>query len=88
MFDEKTYSLIGERTKKRYRIGDQVKIKVIGASKEAAEVDFAIVGIAERKRKKEVVIETEQHTGKKKGERKERKTRRRREKKLNNRLKK
>lgn len=81
-FDEKTYSLVGERTKKRYRIGDQVKIKVIGASKETGEVDFAIVGITERKRKKNVVIETEKDTGRRG---KERKTRRRREKKLRNR---
>lgn len=87
VFDEKTYSLFGERTKKRYRIGDQVKVKVIGASKEAAEIDFAIVGIAERKRKKEVVIETEPGSNAKKGERKKHKTRQRRTKKLNNRLK-
>lgn len=69
-FDEKTYSLVGERTKKRYRIGDQVKVRVIGASKETGEVDFAIVGIASRKRKKEVVIEAANGKDRKKKQRK------------------
>jgi len=36
-------ALIGKSTKKTYRIGDTVKIKVINASKENALIDFEIV---------------------------------------------
>lgn len=36
-------ALIGQETKKQYRIGDIVKIKVINASKQTAMIDFAIV---------------------------------------------
>lgn len=36
-------SLIGKSTKKTYRVGDKVKIKVINASKENALIDFEIV---------------------------------------------
>ncbi|MBQ3021542.1 MAG: ribonuclease R [Bacilli bacterium] len=41
---EELMSLIGQNTKKRYRIGDKVKIKVVGASKEAKTIDFELVG--------------------------------------------
>ncbi len=39
-----TLSLVGKKTKKRYRIGDSIQIKVINASKETALIDFEIVG--------------------------------------------
>ncbi|HHX93986.1 MAG TPA: ribonuclease R, partial [Tenericutes bacterium] len=42
-FDEKTLSLIGEKKKKRYRIGDKVKVKVINASKIDLTIDFTVV---------------------------------------------
>lgn len=42
-FDEARYAIIGKRTKKMYRLGDNVKIKVKNASKEAKTVDFYIV---------------------------------------------
>ena len=35
--------LIGERTKKSYKIGDKVKIKVKNANKLLRQVDFEIV---------------------------------------------
>ncbi len=35
--------LIGENTKKRYTLGDKVKIKVISASKEAKTIDFELI---------------------------------------------
>jgi ribonuclease R len=56
-FDERTMSLIGQRSKKIYRIGDEAKVKVIGASKEEGEIDFEIVGIKSRNRQKIVVNE-------------------------------
>ncbi len=37
-------SLIGKSTKKTYRVGDTVKVKVINASKENALIDFELVG--------------------------------------------
>ncbi len=36
-------SLIGKSTKKTYRVGDKIRIKVINASKETALIDFDIV---------------------------------------------
>lgn len=36
-------SLIGNSTKKTYRIGDNVKVKCVGASKERAMIDFEVV---------------------------------------------
>ena len=36
-------SLIGNTTKKTYRIGDKVKVKCVGASKERAMIDFEVV---------------------------------------------
>ena len=36
-------SLIGNTTKKTYRIGDKVKVKCVGASKERAIIDFEVV---------------------------------------------
>lgn len=37
-------SLIGKSTKKTYRIGDKIKVRVAAASKETAQIDFDIVG--------------------------------------------
>ncbi len=41
-YDERTMSLIGQKTKKRYRIGDEVKVVVKSASKEESFIDFEI----------------------------------------------
>ena len=43
IYDEKNYSLIGRNTKKRFRLGDKVTVKVIRVDKEKREVDFQIV---------------------------------------------
>lgn len=37
-------SLIGKSTKKTYRIGDKIKVRVAASSKETAQIDFDIVG--------------------------------------------
>ena len=42
-YDERTMSLVGQKHKKRYRIGDEVKIVVKSASKEEAFIDFGII---------------------------------------------
>ena len=41
-YDEATMSLIGQKHKKRYRIGDEVKVICTSASKEEAFIDFEI----------------------------------------------
>lgn len=42
-FDEKNYSLIGRRKKRRYRLGDPIKIKVARANLEKRQLDFVLV---------------------------------------------
>ena len=41
-FDEVTYSLVGKKNKRGYRLGDRVKVVVKAASKEARTVDFVL----------------------------------------------
>lgn len=43
VYNEKTYSLIGEHTKKVYKIGDQVKVKLVKADMEIKKIDFVVV---------------------------------------------
>ncbi len=42
IFDESKYAFIGTRTKKMYRLGDTIAVKVKNANKEAKTVDFEI----------------------------------------------
>lgn len=41
-YDERTMSLIGQKSKKRYRIGDEVTVVVKSASKEESFIDFEV----------------------------------------------
>lgn len=41
-FDEKNYCLLGRRTKKQYRLGDPLTIKVVQANLERKQLDFAL----------------------------------------------
>jgi len=43
VFDEKNYALIGRRSKKRYRLGDKVRIQVVRVDPEEREIDFILV---------------------------------------------
>jgi ribonuclease R len=43
IFDEKRYALTGRKTKKRYRLGDKVTIKVVRVDPEEREIDFTLV---------------------------------------------
>ena len=42
-FDEKSYSLIGRRKKHRYRLGDDITIRVARANLERKQLDFALI---------------------------------------------
>lgn len=42
-YNERALCLIGERTKKIYRIGDQVKVQLVKASIENRQIDFALM---------------------------------------------
>ncbi len=43
VFDEMRMTLVGERSKVKYTIGERVLIKVVAASKEAKTIDFEVV---------------------------------------------
>jgi ribonuclease R len=43
VFDEKNYAFIGRRHRKRYRLGDKVRVQVVRVDPEEREIDFAMV---------------------------------------------
>jgi ribonuclease R len=43
-FDERHYAMIGERTGKVYRIGQEVKVRVTGVNMDEHAIDFEIIG--------------------------------------------
>ncbi|MDV2582038.1 ribonuclease R [Alkalibacillus haloalkaliphilus] len=51
-YHENAQAMIGERTGNIFRIGDEIKVRVIGTNIEERVVDFEIVGMKERKKKK------------------------------------
>jgi ribonuclease R len=50
-YDERHYAMIGERTGKVYRIGDEITVRVINVNKEERIVDFEVVGMKGNRRK-------------------------------------
>ena len=42
-FDKDLMEIIGGNSKKKYRLGDKVRIKVVGANKENKTIDFELV---------------------------------------------
>jgi ribonuclease R len=42
-FDEENYYVIGERTKRVYRLGDEVRVEVIGADVGKRNIDFDLI---------------------------------------------
>lgn len=55
-FDEKNLRYIGQRSGKVYKMSDQVKVRVSGASKKEKTVDFEIVGMKSNKKTTKTVI--------------------------------
>jgi ribonuclease R len=43
-FDAAKHQMLGERTGKRYRLGDRVKVKVVRVDMESTKIDFTLVG--------------------------------------------
>ncbi|MDU2709496.1 MAG: VacB/RNase II family 3'-5' exoribonuclease, partial [Finegoldia magna] len=43
VFDDKNYTVYGERTKKSYHIGQKVRVKVINSEKDKRQIDFEFV---------------------------------------------
>lgn len=56
-YDERNYAMVGERTGKMYRIGDEITVRVVNVDKEERSIDFEIVGMR-KKRKKSTRPET------------------------------
>lgn len=71
-FDERSLQLIGQKTGKRFKISDQVKVRVCRASKEEKTIDFEIVGMKSNKKPKKTVIINGRKDGKKTKHRKRR----------------
>jgi ribonuclease R len=42
-FDAARHQMMGERTGKRYRLGDKVRIRVVSVDIETSRIDFALV---------------------------------------------
>ncbi|MDQ0352507.1 ribonuclease R [Alkalibacillus filiformis] len=51
-YHENAQAMIGERTGNIFRIGEEIKVRVIGTNIEERVVDFEVVGMKERKKKK------------------------------------
>jgi ribonuclease R len=43
-FDAAKHQMLGERTGKRYRLGDRVKVKVVRVDMESTKIDFTLEG--------------------------------------------
>ena len=41
-FEEASHSLIGRRTRKRYRLGDKVKVNVVRVDQQRRQLDFRV----------------------------------------------
>ncbi|KHF41203.1 ribonuclease R [Halalkalibacter okhensis] len=50
-YDEKHYAMIGERTGKTFRIGDEIEVKVTNVNVDEASIDFEVVGMKPRERR-------------------------------------
>ncbi len=52
-YDERQYAMIGERTGNVFRIGDEIRVRVINVNIEERAVDFEIVGMKPKKKREE-----------------------------------
>lgn len=47
LYDEERYQMVGEHTKKIYKLGQKVKVEVVNADKLLRTIDFAFVEVEE-----------------------------------------
>jgi len=50
-YDERHFAMIGERTGKVFRIGDEITVRVVNVNKDERSIDFEIVGMKGTRRK-------------------------------------
>ncbi|AYV73884.1 ribonuclease R [Bacillus sp. PK3-056] len=50
-YDERHFAMIGERTGKVFRIGDEITVRVVNVNKEERAIDFEIVGMKGTRRR-------------------------------------
>lgn len=66
-YDERSYSMIGERTGNVFRIGDEITVRVINVNKDERSVDFEVVGMKGSRRKfskeQPTIIKSEKRRG-------------------------
>ena len=53
-FDEKNYCIIGQRTHKKYQLGDAIEVEIARANLDKKQLDFRIVGEELQKARKQV----------------------------------
>ncbi len=53
-YDERRHAMIGERTAKVYRVGDEVKVKVAAVNTDERTIDFELVQAEKQKKKKKI----------------------------------
>lgn len=53
-FDERSMSLIGERTARQFRIGDEVRIKVTAVNLDESAIDFEVVGMVSNRERRHI----------------------------------
>lgn len=56
VYDEKTLMLVGERTKKQFKISDKVKVRVVSCNTKEKTIDFELVGQRKKFKRKEKVL--------------------------------
>ncbi len=54
VYNEKQYSLIGERTRKIYRIGNAVKVQLVKSDVDARQIEFVLVEDGKEEAEKEM----------------------------------
>ena len=50
-YDERQYAMIGERTGNVFRIGDEIRVRVINVNVEERSIDFEVVGMKKSRKK-------------------------------------
>ncbi|MED4935985.1 S1 RNA-binding domain-containing protein, partial [Heyndrickxia coagulans] len=51
-YNERQYAMIGERTGNVFRIGDEIRVRVLNVNKDEHNIDFEIVGMKNNRREK------------------------------------